>query len=319
MPATLSADVKPATKTTDKTNISQDLFARLRYTREVPTAEDAAGAPATIQIAGSYRAELAIDGTAKIEVNDYLPKAPFSLQIETTQGTILWQSADQKSSDDDKPHIFEVPDSVFDTKLNPPRAAPSLLRSGRFVRLDDLLPDFARFRLFGAAIRRASINGAVNPQIEAVRHVLGLAGQGEVASFEVKRVEPAKLNPAFLSALRLQPVLIRPDGAFNLSIDIQGDELAWLWLLLGPEDFAGYQLDPLPAQPHPPVIIMLPVAATETTRSGEGDGGTPTTGNGGSDGDNGSPPRPPLDFDEGQLIEGYSRIWWVRREVAYPR
>lgn len=301
MAAKLSVRVRPETETVGQARISQALFARLKYTREVPTGEDADGAPATTKIPGSRREELAIDGAAEIEVDDHLARAPFSLQIETAQGTVLWQSPEQKSAAGDTRHEFAVPDAVFDAKLNPPQAAPSLVRSGRFVRLDDVLPNFQAYRLFVAAIRPAFIDDVENPQTKAVRQVLGLDGEGEVTSFEVERIDPAGLDSAALAALGLQPATLRPDGAFNFSIDISGDEIAWLWLLLGPEDYAGYQLDALPAQRRPPVIIMLPV----TAREGEGaEGGEETTGTAdGGEGGAGSEARPPLDFDEQQLID----------------
>jgi hypothetical protein len=153
MAAKLSVSIRPETETPDVTRIKQTLFARLKYTREIPTEEQVTEIPVTIKIDGSRRAELAIDGTAQIDVDDHAPKAPFAVQIEAAQGTVLWESPQQKSGEGDTRHIFKVPDAVFDAALNRPGAAPSLVRSGRFVRLDDVLPDFSADRLLVAAIR----------------------------------------------------------------------------------------------------------------------------------------------------------------------
>jgi hypothetical protein len=140
-----------------------------------------------------------------------------------------------------------------------------------------------------------------------VRHVLALEGAGELTSFEVTRIDPAELEPALLNALGFQPATIRPDGAFDFSVDIEGDEIAWLWLLLGREDFAGYQLDAFPAQPRPPAIIMLPVEPEEEGEPGEAPvGGEPeeaANGGAGGSGGRGGGTKVPLDFDERQLID----------------
>ena len=298
MPAKLSVTVRPETETPGEPRIQQALFARLKYIREISTEEASAEAALPVKIDGSRRAELEIDGSAQIAVADHAPKAPFSLQIETAQGTVLWQSPDQKSGEGDAQHEFKVPDAVFEAELNTPAAAPSLVRAGRFVRLDDVLPDFTPYRLFVAPIRPADLGNGANPQTEAVRHVLALDGDGEVTSFEVRRIDPASLQPAFLNALGFQPATIRPDGAFNFSLDIEGDEIAWLWLLLGREDYAGHQLDALPAQPRPQTIIMLPVKREEREPEAPagGKGGELSTGGTGG-------AKVPLDFDERQLID----------------
>jgi hypothetical protein len=300
MPANLLVRVRPETETPGESRIKQTLFARLKYTREVPTSEDATGSPASVKIEGSRRFDLGIDGSAETQVADHLAKSPFSLQIETTQGTVVWESPEARSDGNDARREFKVPDKVFDTKLNPPTARPSLVRNGRFVRLDDIMPDFTNYRLFVAAIRPANIDAVENPQIAAVRQVLELGGAGEVTSFEVKRIDPRKLLPASLNALGFQPATIRPDGAFDYSMDIVGDEIAWLWLLLGSEDFAGYQLDALPAQRRAAVIVMLPIGLVEGEPV-EGGEGAPTNGSGGNG--KGGTRRPPLDFDERQLVD----------------
>ncbi len=66
---------------------------------------------------------------------------------------MLWESPEEKSGEGDDERTFKVPDAVFDAPLNRPARTPSLVRSGRFVHLDDLLPDFSAYRLFVAAIR----------------------------------------------------------------------------------------------------------------------------------------------------------------------
>jgi hypothetical protein len=306
MGTTLSVNIKPRTPSPNQARIKQTLFARLKYIREVATEEPATELETSIRIPGSRRTELAIDGTAQIVIDDLAPEAPFAVQIEAAHGTVLWESPEQKRGEGDSQHSFEVPDAVFDAALIPPGAAPSLVRRGRFVRLDDVLPDFSAHRLFVAAIRRAEVDGGENPQTKAVRRVLGLGGAGELTSFEVTRIDPAKLEPALLNALGFQPATIRPDGAFDFSISIEGDEIAWFWLLLGREDFAGYQLDALPAQPRSPAIIMLSVEAEVKGEPREAlVGGEPeeaaNDGAGGSGGEGGT--KVPLDFDERQLID----------------
>jgi hypothetical protein len=117
MAAKLSVSIRPETETPDVTRIKQTLFARVKYTREIPTEEQVTEIPVTIKIDGSRRAELAIDGTAQIDVDDHAPKAPFAVQIEAAQGTVLWESPQQKSGEGDTRHIFKVPDAVSMPRL----------------------------------------------------------------------------------------------------------------------------------------------------------------------------------------------------------
>ncbi|MCZ0962518.1 hypothetical protein [Paracoccus benzoatiresistens] len=272
------------------------LFGRLVYTREILPDDQNADPDVplpSIKIEGSRRAELAADGQAQITVGDNLPGAPFWVQIESLQGTVLWRTSGDTEPEGDTEREITVPKQVLAEGVNRPDARPTLVRTGRFVRLDDQLPDFNSYRLFVAPIRPDVIEDVDNPQIQAVRHLVGLDGEGEVTTYEVVRRNAAKLNPSLLAALNLQPVTLRPDGAFNFSLDIEGDETSWAWLLLGPEDFAGHHLDALPAQPRPPVTILLPVAVRDQPNGGTS---APAVGNT-PDG------APSFDFDEQQLID----------------
>jgi len=305
MAEVLNVTVQPKTAITDPDSITQALFARLKYSREVPSDDDAEGAPQTINIEGSRREELDALGKAKINVEDYASGSPFEVQIETAQGSVLWESDEFTREANGAPTKVAVPDAVFDAaqKKNPV-ASPTLTRSGRFVRLDDTMPDYSGYRLFVAPIRPAQINGTTNPQTTAVRKILGLSGNGEVTSFEVGEIDPKKLDPEAVNAIAFQTATIRVDGAFDISIDIVGDEIAWLWLLLGSQNYAGLQLDAVPVEPQPASIIMLPFDAVSTDgATSASDSPTNGSGNTGGSATNCKQGDVPMEYDEQQLVD----------------
>ncbi|RDV24599.1 DUF2272 domain-containing protein [Alteromonas aestuariivivens] len=304
MAATLTVTVQPKTAITDPDSISQTLFARLKYLREVPSEDVADGAPSTSNIEGSLREELDAEGKTSLTAEDYSAGSAGRLQIESAQGAVLWTSDEFTLGDAEEPIAVSVPNAVYGAaQKRTPSASPTLLRAGRFVRLDDTLPDFSGYRLFVAAIRPAEIDGNTNPQTAAVRKVLGLNGNGEVTSFEVTTVNPKKLDPEAVNALAFQNATIRLDGAFDISIDVKGDEIAWLWLLLGRQNYTGYQLDPVPVERRPASIIMLPFEAT----SAAGDASTPVTPETDSDteADHSCCKHSsiPMEYDEQQLVD----------------
>jgi hypothetical protein len=253
---------------------------------------------------GSRRQELDNTGRATVEVEDYADDTTVILDIEFAQGSILWESDALTPSNDTRSELaHDIPDLVFQAATG--RTLPSegavLVRAGRFVKLDDAMLDVSGYRLFIAPVRPHTLpDGSDNPQTAVVRNLLGLDGAGEITTFETVQLDPRRIDDGSINALGLQAATVHPDGAFDVSIDIIGDELAWLWLLLGPSSYAGYQLDPLTIQPRTNVVIILPLAATVpdpatgTFPSTPGDG---TPGNGNHD------CRPPLEFDERQLVD----------------
>ena len=305
MAEVLNVTVQPKTAITDPDSITQALFARLKYSREVPSDDDTEGAPQTINLEGSRREELDADGKAIINVGDYANGSHFEVQIETAQGSVLWESDEFIRDANGTPTKVDVPNAVFDAaqKKNPV-ASPTLTRSGRFVKLDDTMPDYSGYRLFVAPIRPAQIDGTTNPQTAAVRKILGLSGNGEVTSFEVGEIDPKKLDPEAVNAVAFQTATIRVDGAFDLSIDIIGDEIEWLWLLLGQQNYVGCQLDAVPIEPRPAAIIMLPFD-TVSTADATSAPATPTIGSGntGSGTTNCKQGGVPMEYDEQQLVD----------------
>jgi hypothetical protein len=63
--------VTPETAIASANAVSQNLFARLKYTREVPSDDQAEGAPNTVTLEGSRREEIDGAGIASILVDDY--------------------------------------------------------------------------------------------------------------------------------------------------------------------------------------------------------------------------------------------------------
>lgn len=308
----LAVTVEP--KTALARAIPQSLFARLIYTREVASEDPDAAAPKTIALPGSRRVELDTAGEAEFSVDDYLDASAVELQIELAQGTILWHSGSQIPHAAAAP-TFKViaPDEVYaaaSQRVTPPGAA--FVRSGRFVQLHDSILDLSAHRLYVAPIRPAKLpGGEANPQIKVVRKLLDLGGNGEVTNYEAISLDLANVEAGSLNALGLQGAAVQSDGAFDVSVDIEGDEVAWLWLLLGPTNFAGYQLDPIATQPRMNLVIVLPVAAPAVA----GPAGAPAAALGlpGSNGTIVTPAagdagRPPLDFDERQLVDHPDRF-----------
>jgi hypothetical protein len=311
MPVDLLVAVKPQSPPGSPEALQRTLFARLRYTREVPAEEEDEAEPTaaagTFTIEGSRREEVDSAGAARLAVDDQAPGTPFVVLIESAQGTMLWTSPERTAPDSGQPEVT-YPSTVFEAaRRRPPNASPTLVRSGRFVRLDDRIPDFSRYRLWVAPILSPEEAGAATPQIQAVRRILGLNGRGEVTSFEATALDRTELHAPSVNAVGFQNGTIRADGGFEISIDISGDEVGWLWLLMGDEGFAGYQLDPVPTQSRPASVIMLPLPAV---RPGAPPAGAEPSGaaeapppGGGPDCAGCAPDNVPMDYDERQLVD----------------
>jgi hypothetical protein len=278
----------------------QRLFARLGYVRQMPDGEMGEGAPKPLEVQSAVSVELDAGGAAVVVVDDRAPRTPVSLQIETGQGAVLWQ-ADAPAAEGVGEVEFEVPREVYKAAGAPatPTPVPLLVRVGRFTRFDDQLPRFDGQRLFIAPIRPDPLpDGGANAQTAAARGLMGLAGAGELTEFEVMIVDAGNSDPATANALGFRDASVRADGSFDVSLEIQGDEVGWVWLLLGTVTYAGYQVDPLPAQPRRNVVIILP--PVEAPPGGEGLGGA---GGEGTEPGSGGSLTPPMDFDERQLVE----------------
>ena len=134
----LKVKIRPAD---GESQLKMVLFGRLVYTREIPP-DDAAPDPEvprpTIKIEGSRRAELATDGKGEIAVADNLPGAAFGVQIESVQGTVLWRTSGDTEPDGDTEREISVPNSVLGEGVSRSNAGPTLVRTGRFVRLPSL-------------------------------------------------------------------------------------------------------------------------------------------------------------------------------------
>lgn len=285
---------------TQKPQAQQRLYARLRYARQLQDPDSADRAPKPLEVQSSVGVELDADGAAAIVVDDRASGTTVSLQIETGQGGVLWQADATAAAADSGKVEFEVPPGVYKAAgaAATPEPAPLLVRVGRFTRFDDQLPRFDGHRLFVAPVRPDPLpEGGANPQFAAARALLGLGGAGELTEFEVMTVDAEKADAATANALGFRDASIRADGSFDMSLEIHGDEVGWVWLLFGPVTYAGYQLDASPAQPRKNIVIILPTP--EAPAGGEGAGGAggevPALAPGGT--------APPMDFDERQLVE----------------
>jgi hypothetical protein len=297
----LLVTVKPTNKLVKA--VPQSLFIRLKYTREVPSEDPDNAAPKTVNLSGSRREELDADGSATFSVDDYADGTTVALQVELAQGSILWKSDDLKPSTATPADLkIAIPDEVYAAASQRVALAGAMfVRSGRFVTLGDSTLDMSGSRLFVAPIRPVRLpDGSTNPQSKVLRSLLGLAGTGEVTTFETVQLDPSKIDARSINALGIQTAMVHSDGAFDVSVDIIGDELAWFWLLLGSNSYAGYHLDPIATQPRKNVVIVLPlsVAAGAT-------GIVSSSPSGGASGVSkvDSNNRPPFYFDERQMVD----------------
>jgi hypothetical protein len=264
--------IKP--RTSLEKPVCRILFARLQYTREVPSEDTDDTAPKTINLPGSRRMELDGDGKTTIHVDDYADGTSVVVQIEFAQGSILYRSNNLSPSHNNPAELLAViPNEVYATasqRVVSTSGSPNLLRTGRFVRLDDTVLDMTGYRLYVAPILPNQLSGGrTNPQTDVVRGVLGLSGTGEVTTFEAVQLDLEKLDVRSLNTLGFQLTTVRPDGAFDISANITGDETAWLWLLIGETSYAGYQLDPTPTQSRGNIVIILPLPAASSSSAAE--------------------------------------------------
>lgn len=291
MSARLEITVAPKTALTDATRATERLFARLAYAREV--GDDASREPAAVPV--TVGTELDVDGGATLAVDDGVPAAAAEIRLETAQGARVATDAvafpaEGKSAQ----HRFEVPVAAY-RGLGvpaPPPEAPLWVRAGRFARFDDTLPDFGAHRLFVAAVRPAQAGGAANPQTAAARGLLGLGEGDDLTEFEVGVLDVAAAEPAAANALGLAAASVRADGSFDFAVPVEGDEVGWFWLLLGPTAYAGYQPDRVTVATRRNVTVILPPAGADEAGAGGAGGATAGGGSG----------IPPSLFDEQQVL-----------------
>ncbi|AXT85688.1 hypothetical protein C6I20_11135 [Aeromicrobium sp. A1-2] len=274
---------------TDATRADQRLVARVDYTREVPAGAESREPQ---EVAGSVTADLDLEGTATFRLTDGVPESAASAHVETAQGVELVTEKltfPVKDAADKAP--VRLAATVFRGSARvEPLPTAQLTRTGRFTRFSDTLPDFTQHRLYVAPVRPHTIGSRNNPQTSAARALLGLAGAGDVEDFEVMDLDPATASAADANALGLRDGTVRGDGTFDFALPVSGDEVGWLWMLLGPASWIGYQVDPASLAESAATIILPPPASGA---EGSDDGGYLAGSGSGS---------PPMNFDEGQAV-----------------
>jgi hypothetical protein len=298
MAATLEIKFSPKTALTDTTRAGQTLYAKVNYTRELLGA-DPAGTPTLAP--SSLSAELDAAGEARFLIVDGAADSVASARVETAQGGDLFtQDVKFPAKDASARAAISLAAKIY---RGTPRAAPivntQFTRSGRFTQFTDALPEFSQHRLFAAPIRPQKIGQSNNPQTAAARRLLGLSGAGNISDFEVTRLDVAKADPASANALGLREVTLRSDGTFEFILPIAGDEVGWIWMLLGPTSWLGYQNDPPDAGTGGTSIIILPGSSTGAGGGPRGPDSSMSDTLGAS---RLSPTVPPMDFDEAQAL-----------------
>lgn len=293
MATRLDIDVRPAAELTDATRATQRLFARADYTRQVPT-DAASREPQAVP--ATQVAELDLAGRATLVLDDGAPETPVEIAVETAQGTKLATDATKlPGADGTASFTFSVPVETYradGVRVNPAEAT-LLARTGRFTRFDDTLPDFARHRLYVAPVRPATLpDGRENPQTRAARALLGLEGTGDIEEFEVQELDVTAAEAAAANAVGLRDASVRGDGTLRFSLAVSGDEVGWFWLLLGPESYVGYQVDPVTPERRAATIVLPPLDRPDGD-AGSGGGGVVHQPGG----------LPPMDFDEQQALD----------------
>lgn len=305
MTSTLEITVSPESALTADTQATQRLYARVTYTQQLANPADL---KVPLQPPASVSVELDVNGKAGLTVDDGAPDSSATVRIETAQGLQLASEAATFPGDNQTSKFtYTVPVATYRAvgAAANPADIQQLARSGRFIRFDDALPDFGAHRLYVAPIRpEPAAGGGTNPQVAAARSLLGLEGSGDLTDYEVVVLDVAAADPADANALGLMQSSVRADGSFDFSYAVSGDEVGWFWILAGPTTYAGYQADPAkPADgsvPRPVTIVLPPTPATGPTGSTSTAGaGTDQTGAAGD----GPGVRPPLNFDEQQLLD----------------
>lgn len=296
MPASLDVVIRPKTPVTDDTRASQRLFARVDYRRED---SEEPGSRKPQQVAAAATAELDLDGQATFRLVDGVPESTVTARIETAQGLdLVVEEAKFPAEGVSAKAVISVAATVYrGTARIEPTATAQLSRTGRFTRFTDVLPEFGAHRMYVAPIRPHKIGTSNNPQTPASRALLGLTGTGDIAEFEVLDLDPAAASAADANALGLRDATLRGDGTFDFSYAVAGDEVGWLWMLLGPESWIGFQVDPA-SKSEGQATIILP---SHVALRGHGPGGVTTPVNPGHDGGRAGE-NPPMDFDEGQAL-----------------
>jgi hypothetical protein len=302
MPSQLHVFIQPVTELTHRRQANQRLLARITYARDLEREDPAAGKADPVRIESSRAAELDPAGHAEFLVADRVPATAVFVTVEGAQGLVLWRSEKLLEGDARAAELkVAVPEEVFRSagERVAPSLTPLLSRSGRFTRFDDTLPDFSDYRFFVAPIRPVAAGGAATAQGAAARKLLKLAGAGDIDQFEVLALDPAAADPATANAVGFRTASVRSDGSFDIALEIDGDEVGWVWMLVGQRSYVGYQVDPKPEAPRSGILIILPVPAAEDSAPKA----PPAAGQPGEGECPACAATPPLDFDEQQLID----------------
>jgi hypothetical protein len=295
MPGELQVSIQPATELGAEEQVKERLFARVIYSRHLKSAEEEARETALAPVESSLVVELDPKARAGVEIKDRVPKTAVLVRIETAQGAQLWNSDRFLEGDEEASSLkVNVPSETFKSlgARIEPLVTPRLMRAGRFIRLDNQLLQLLNTRLFVAPMRPSMIGEEVNPQIAAARSVLDLEGEGDLDEFEAITLA-STTDASIFNAVGFREATVRTDGSFDFSLEIHGDEIGWMWMLVGPDAYAGHQVDHVPSEPRRGVVVVLPPR--------NADAGSP--GGHGHEGAETSPAIPPLDFDEQQLID----------------
>lgn len=210
------------------------LYARLLYTAEVTIqAEDSGSVDEIIEFPFSPRKPLDGDGKTQFHVHDYKEQSTIVVRIETPQGAILWSSGDIDHSGD-----VQVPKKIITdaSARDYPDLSPVMERRGRFVHICDSEAGFTGYELYATAIEIGT------PKYRAAKGFFKVKETNPLTDLTtwIKRED---VSSSLLNILALQHGKVRPDGSFELAIEITSDEIGWLWFLMGEQIYAGFIVD----------------------------------------------------------------------------
>ena len=268
-------------------------LAELEYSRDVTVPAVDGGDPTIETMPSSVTEALAHDGSATIEVQDATQDGSITVRIRDAQGNVEHDSGVQQPNVAGGAASLDVnyPAAVFDTlaKRPLPPAVTEMHREGFFVPSEAGATFLAGGALDGAQLHVAAIaQGSIAERVLA--NVLGQQALGLGST----RFEPADVGLAPMRAIPFSPATVRADGAFRASLELpevqNRNEVGWAWMLITRSGvFVGFQSDAELEKPRREISIVLPpspplAAGQRDTASGE------------------SPSKPPLEFDEQQVL-----------------